>query len=232
MPLRPPIFLAYGDSSPWDAVIWLVAGIFWLFIQMANARKQKARKDLKSRSAGAPAAAADDGDAPKPDELVEIFRRLGANIPRTPPPAPPPGPRPTAAPSRPAVRLQRKPAAAVAPELARRLERAKREAAEAARQAEAELRAAQAPPAEAPNIQIHSDDHRALADATRQAGTILPRMHAMCVPLSPLPILPMPGGDRSHHPGAPLRAKLRDRKEVRDALVAQTFLQPAKGLAL
>jgi len=120
----------------------------------------------------------------------------------------------------------------VAPELARRLERAKREAAEAARQAEAELRAAQAPPAEAPNIQIQSDDHRALADATRHADAILPRMHAMCVPLSPLPILPMPGGDRSHHPGAPLRAKLRDRKEVRDALVAQTFLQPAKGLAL
>jgi hypothetical protein len=99
-------------------------------------------------------------------------------------------------------------------------------------QAEAELRAAQAPPAEAPNIQIQSDDHRALADATRHADAILPRMHAMCVPLSPLPILPMPGGDRSHHPGAPLRAKLRDRKEVRDALVAQTFLQPAKGLAL
>ena len=231
MPLRPPIFLAYGDSSPWDAVIWLVAGIFWLFIQMANARKQKARKDLKSRSAGAPAAAAADGDAPKPDELVEIFRRLGANIPQTPPPAPPPRPLTTAAPARPAVRLQRKPAA-VAPELARRLERAKREAAEAARQAEAELRAAQAPQAEAPHIQFHSDDHRALADATRHAGTILPRMHAMCVPLSPLPILPMPGGDRSHHAGAPLRAKLRDRNEVRDALVAQTFLQPAKGLAL
>ncbi len=232
MPLRPPIFLAYGDSSPLDAVIWVVAGIFWLFIQMANARKQKARKDLKSRSAGAPAAAADDGDAPKPDELVEIFRRLGANIPQTPPPAPPPGPRPPAAPPRPAGRRRRTPAAAVAPELARRLERAKREAAEAARQAEAELRAAQAPPAEAPNIQIQSDDHRALADATRHADAILPRMHAMCVPLSPLPILPMPGGDRSHHPGAPLRAKLRDRKEVRDALVAQTFLQPAKGLAL
>ncbi|HPT17032.1 MAG TPA: hypothetical protein PK388_07095, partial [Kiritimatiellia bacterium] len=111
MPLRPLIFLAYGDSSPLDAVIWLVAGIFWLFIQMANARKQKAKKDLKSRSAGAPAAAAADGDAPKPDELVEIFRRLGANIPQTPPPAPPPRPLTTAAPARPAVRLQRKPAA-------------------------------------------------------------------------------------------------------------------------
>ena len=223
MPLRPPIFLAYGDSSPLDAVIWLVAGIFWLFIQMANARKQKAKKDLKSRSAGVRAAAADDGAAPKPDELVEIFRRLGADIPQTPPPAPAPAPRP-------AVRLQRKPAA-VAPELARRLERAKREAAEAARQAEAELQAARAAAA-APRIQSQSDDHRALADATRQAGTILPRMHAMCVPLIPLPILPMPGGDRSHHAGAPLRAKLRGRNEVRDALVAQTFLQPAKGLAL
>ena len=230
MSLWPPSFVAAADGSALDVLFWIVTAVVWIVAQIASAKKKQARKSAPARSAGTPPPAVG-GDSPSAEELKEIFRRLGANIPRTPPPAPPPGPRPTAAPSRPAVRLQRK-SAPVAPELARRLERAKREAAEATRLAEAELRAAQAPPAEAPNIQIQSDDHRALADATRQAGTILPRMHAMCVPLSPLPILPMPGGDRSHHAGAPLRTKLRGRNEVRDALVAQTFLQPAKGLAL
>ena len=101
MPFRLPIFLAYGESSVWDAIIWLVAGIFWLVIQIANAKNKKEKQAQRPQP---PAAAPGGGDAPSADELAEIFKRLGGQIPATPPPAPraapvPPPPPPPPAPA-------------------------------------------------------------------------------------------------------------------------------------
>ena len=63
-------------------------------------------------------------------------------------------------------------------------------------------------------------DHDSTAQAT-----------AMGVRLAPLPVIPMPGLDRTHHAGPPLRPKLRGRREIRDALVIQSVLRPAKAFA-
>jgi hypothetical protein len=228
-----PIFLAYGDSSVWDAIIWLVAGVFWLFIQIANANKQKQKKSRQSQPPP-PAAftsSSSGGDSPTPGELAEIFKRLGADIPDTPPPAPRPVPPP-------APRLARKspappivkPRAAeqIQPELARRLAKAKQEAAEAAIRAEAERIAVNAI---VHGVQSRGGETRALDTATRHTGTILPRLYAMSMRLAPLPQVPMPGLDRTHHVVAPMRTRLHARREVRDALIAQTFLQPPKSFA-
>ena len=238
MPLGPPIFLAYGDSSVWDIAIMLVAGVIGIIGQIATRKQKKEQQARQARSAAsAPpsAARAGGGDSPTPDELTEIFKRLGANIPATPPPharhpAPPPPP--------PQIRLARtptpktalrKPAARVAPELAQRLARVKQEAAAAAAQAlEAERAVANAI---VPGVQSRAGETRALDAATRHTGTILPRLYAMSLRMAPLPTIPMPGLDRTHHTNLPMRTKLHSRREVRDALIAQIFLQPAKTLA-
>ena len=123
-------------------------------------------------------------------------------------------------------------AAVVAPALARRLAQAKREAEAAARQAETARRAEEfAANAIIPGVQSRAGEHRAFDTATRHTGTILPRLYAMSMRLSPWPILPIPGFGPPQQVGVPLRSKLHSRREVRDALVAQVFLQPAKGLA-
>ena len=134
MPLRPPIFLALDDgSSAIDVVVWVVAGIFWLIAQMHAAKKKQERqkKAAATASAARPAGAAETPDA---DELAEIFKRLGANVPGTPPPAPRPAPAPAA---RPAPATPRRPLAKsppqVSPAIAKRLARVQQEAAEAAR---------------------------------------------------------------------------------------------------
>ena len=79
-----------------------------------------------------------------------------------------------------------------------------------------------------PGVQRRAGEHRALAAATRHTGTILPHIYALGVRLAPLPILPIPGFAPAHRRGMPLRPKLHSRHEVRDALVAQVFLQPPK----
>ena len=58
MPLRPPIFLAAGDDSLIDVVVWLVAGAFWLIAQMHGAKKKQERqkKAAAAASAARPAA--------------------------------------------------------------------------------------------------------------------------------------------------------------------------------
>ena len=242
MPLRPPIFLALDDgSSAIDVVVWVVAGIFWLIAQM-HAAKKKQERQKQAASAPPAARAADAAETPGADELAEIFKRLGANVPGTPPPAPRPAPAPAARPAQPQPRAEampgrtprapvRTPAAAVAPALARRLAQAKREAAEAARLAEAERRAEEtAANAIVPGVQSRAGEHRALDTATRHTGTILPRIYAMGVHLAPLPALPMPGFAPIRPMGPPLRVRLHARREIRDALVAQVFLQPPKGL--
>ena len=117
---------------------------------------------------------------------------------------------------------------AILPALAQRLAKAKQEAAEAARLAEAERIPIQAI---AHGVQSREGETRALETAMRNTGTILPRLYAMSLRLAPLPTLPMPGLDRTHHVIKPMRTKLHSRREVRDALMVQTFLQPAKGVA-
>ena len=92
----PVICLAVSDGSGvLEVVIWLVAGAIWLASQLAAARKRKSRQQARH---AAPAAGTErpggfaGADSPAPDELAEIFKRLGADIPATPPPAPrPPG---------------------------------------------------------------------------------------------------------------------------------------------
>ena len=232
MPLGPSIFLAYGDSSVVDVVVWLIAGAIWLVLQIHAAKKKMDRK-THSPPPAAPAARPGGGESPTPGELAEIFKRLGGDIPGTPRPAPPPPPMPQVARKAVPRPPHRQPAAAVvAPALARRLALAKREAEAAARQAETARRVEEfAANAIVPGVQSRAGEHRAFDTATRHTGTILPRLYAMSMRLSPWPILPIPGFGPPHQVGVPLRAKLRSRREVRDALVAQVFLQPAKGLA-
>ena len=233
MPLGPSIFLAYGDSSIVDVVVWLVAGAIWLVLQIHAAKKKMDRK-TPSPPPSAPAARPGGGESPTPGELAEIFKRLGGDIPGTPPPAPRPPPVTMPQVARKAPRPpHRQPAAAVvAPALARRLAQAKREAEAAARQAETERRAEEfAARAIIPGVQSRAGEHRAFDTATRHTGTILPRLYAMSMRLAPWPILPIPGFGPPQQVGVPLRAKLHTRREVRNALVAQAFLQPAKGLA-
>ena len=217
MPLRPPIFLAAGDDSLNDVVVWVVAGIFWLIAQI-HAAKKKQERQKKTAAAPRPAAPA---ETPGAEELAEIFRRLGANVPNTPPPAPRPVP-PPAAPgtARPAARPPRAPPP----------QGAKLEAAEAARRAE-EARAAEAAARTDAGAGIHSQagDTRATESALRRTAAILPRIGAMDLKLSAWPLLPIPGFAPVQRTGAPLRARLRARREVRDALVAQAFLQPPKS---
>ena len=233
MPLGPSIFLAYGDSSIVDVVVWLIAGAIWLVLQIHGAKKKMGRKTPSAPTPSAPAAHPGDGESPTPGELAEIFKRLGGDIPGTPPPAPRPPPvtMPQMAHKAPRPPHRQPAAAVVAPALARRLAQAKREAEAAARQAETARRAEEfAANAIIPGVQSRAGEHRAFDTATRHTGTILPRLYAMGMSLAPWPSWLIPGFGPSQQVGAPLRARLHSRREVRDALVAQVFLQPAKGL--
>lgn len=235
MPAPLPIFLAYGDTSGWEILVWLVAGAIGLIGQIATHKQKKEQQARQARSASSappPAASPGGGASPTPDELAEIFKRLGASVPATPPPparqpAPPPPP-PQVRRVRPPAHKPppRKPAARAAPDLAQRLARVKQEA--EAQALEAERLAANAI---VQGVQSRAGETRALDTATRHTGAILPRLYAMSMRMAPLPIIPMPGFDRTHHLNQPMRTKLRSRREVRDALIAQTFLQPAKTLA-
>jgi alkanesulfonate monooxygenase SsuD/methylene tetrahydromethanopterin reductase-like flavin-dependent oxidoreductase (luciferase family) len=122
----------------------------------------------------------------------------------------------------------RKPTAPVIPpELAQRLARVRKEAEAAGREAEAERVAISAV---VHGVQSRSGESRAFDTSTRHTGMILPRLYAMSMRMAPWPTLPMPGFDHSHHAGKPFRPRLHTRREVREALIAQTLLQPAKGL--
>ena len=237
MPTCPPIFLAYNDaSSVLEIVIWIVAGVIWFLSQVAAAKRKKARKAQRSAEGGTSAAPSGGGEAPSPAELAEIFRRLGADIPGTPRPhpRPPPSPRPPPAAAtsfarRPSQQNVKKPASGrVQPEVARRLARARQEAEQAAQRAEA---ARLALDAVRPGIQVqsHAEDARALSAATKHTGAILPRLYAMNLRLAPLPGVPMPAFDRRPDTNRAHRIKLHGRRQVRDALIAQSFLQPSKS---
>lgn len=233
MPLMPPIFLAASEGVGLDLVVWLIAGAIWLFGQIAAAKKMKEKKARQSRTESSTSSTLQPGggNAPPPNELAEIFRRLGADIPATPPPPPPPA---SAAPHRPQKKPAHKnarrktPAEHIQPILAQRLAQVRKAAEEAAQLAETERIAAQSA---VPEVQSRPGQTRALDTATQHTGTILPSLYAMSCRMAPLPSLPMPGLDRTHPVNQPLRAKLRARREVRDALIAQMFLQPPKSFS-
>ena len=228
----PPILLAYGETNALDVVIWLIAGVAWLILQANAAKRKKARPPHATQSPSPPAAAG--GESPSPDELAEIFKRLGANIPATPPPAAPP--RPAKAASRPAgvavptgrPRAAFRKAAQMNPEIARRLARVKQEVEQAARLTGTESTAA---PETLQGIVSQRSDSRAASVATRHSQVILPRIHAMDLHLVPWPVIPMPGFDRSHHAGKPYRTRLHTFRELREAVVALTLLRPPKSFA-
>ncbi|HPC19187.1 MAG: hypothetical protein KBC66_09540 [Kiritimatiellae bacterium] len=237
MPAGLPILLAVDDvSSVLEIVIWIVAGIIWFMSQAVAARKKKARQARQRAGASAPAASQGGGDAPSPEELAEIFKRLGADIPGTPRPSPRPAPTPRPAPvARTATtpRPQSRPAhphagGRINPEIARRLARARQEADLAARLTPAEPTV---PQARIPAGPFHrpAEDARVLQAATQHTDTILPRLYAMSLRLSVLPGVPMPAFERRPDTNRPHRTPLHGRREVREALIAQTFLQPPRA---
>ena len=232
MILTPPIFLAASEGVGLDLVVWLIAGAVWLFGQIATARKNKEKKARQSRAESSTSSTLQSGggNAPPPDELAEIFKRLGADIPATPPPPPPvsvPPQRHTK--KTPHKNARRKTAVEhIQPALAQRLAQVRKAAEEAAQLAETERIASQSI---VQGVQSQSGESRALDTATQHTGTILPSLYAMSCRMAPLPSIPMPGLDRTHHVNIPMRAKLHARREVRDALIAQTFLQPPKSFA-
>ena len=234
---HPPIFLAYGESSGWDVVIWLVVGLVGLIAQL-NAAKKKREQQARLTQAHRPPAAGGGGPeaAPTPDELTEIFKRLGASIPATPPPSPPPAPRPVprqapaAARHRGVTRVTlRKPPAKADSEAIRRLGRGPQEAGQAAAAAAPEPQPAILPLEQ--GVESQRSDSRATSSATRHSQVILPRIHAMDLRLAPWPLLPMPGLDRTHHAGSPYRPRLHSRRELREAVVALALLRPPKAFA-
>ena len=234
---HPPIFLAYGESSVWDVVIWLVVGLVGLIAQLNAAKKKKEQQARLTQAHRPPAAGGAGPDAaPTPDELTEIFKRLGASIPATPPPSPPPAPRPVSGQAPAAARHRgvtrvtlRKPPAKADSEATRRLGRDPQEAGQAAPAAAPEPQPAILPLEQ--GVESQQGDSRATSSATRHSQVILPRIHVMDLRLAPWPLLPMPGLDRTHHAGAPYRARLHSRRELREAVVALALLRPPKAFA-
>jgi len=221
-----PIFLAAASGPGLDTLIWVVAGVIWLFSQIAAAKKRQQRKERQAHQPPpAPTSHRSDADtAPTSDELSEIFKRLGADIPATPPPKP-------VHPSRTTGHTGTRRSAetrAVRPAIAQRLARVKKEAADAARQAKVDV-VQRAEKALAPAVHRREDEIHTLNTATQHTGTILPRLHAMGLPLVPLPSLPMPGVNRIHHAGKPFPVHLHTRSDIRDAIIAQTFLSPSRS---
>jgi len=226
-----PIFLAAADAPGLDVIIWVVAGAIWVFTQMAAAKKRKERKDRQAQQSPPPAGQSSDaGDTPSPDDLAEIFKRLGADIPSTPPPHPsvvrstPPPPPPRRRRPVDYTKVRKIEPVPVRPEIAQRLARVKREAAEAARVARTQSVSA---PVAIPSAPAQGD-----ASCAQHTGTILPRFYAMGMQLAPLPSLPMPGVNRTNHTGTPFPVHLHSRLDLRNAIVAQVFLSPAKSSEL
>ena len=237
--MNPSVYLplAASDGVGIELVVWLVAAAFWVVGQIATAKRKKERQRQREAPTGTTSPSGV-GSSPAPDELAEIFRRLGAEIPSTPPPPPAPNVAPaapypaanpavpTASPRKPTIRRKQKPAARVSPEIAQRLANAKRDAEEASR---FETAVSSRPTPDGEGIDKRADDHQSTSTATRTSGLVLPRLHSMGLSLSPWPEIPMPGADRTHHEARPFQVRLRSRRELRDAIVAQTLLHPPKG---
>jgi len=238
-----PIFLAASGGPKLEIVIWAVAGVIWIVTQVASAKKRQRQK--AEREADPPPfevhRSEEESHSPSANELSEIFKRLGADIPATPlnratakrtRHRPAPGKTMRGAAARKAVNynaVRKPPAAPVRPEIARRLAQVKQEAAEAARQAAMAVHTRQpdGPYAEEEPIEACS-----LATTGKTVGTILPRLYAMDLRLVPFPSIPMPSANRLHHTCTALPIRLKTRRDLRNAIVAQTFLSPAKSVSL
>ncbi len=215
----------------------LVAGAIRLLAsQMAAARKRKSRQQTPH---AAPAAGTErpgrfaGADSPAPDELAEIFKRLGADIPATPPPAPRPPPAPAAPAARPRPAASHRPAAPrrphmhrpderrVQPEIARRLARARREAEAAARQVQEARKIPELQ--DLHGLAVRRDDSQSVHAATRsRTGPAAAACHG---PAPGVPSVPMPalGLQRS----SPARAfPCMDAGNFATSPVAQTLLHP------
>lgn len=235
MPNLPVIFLAVGDgSSVLEVVVWLVVGAVWLGSQVVANRKKReqARRREAARAEGSDPRPG--SPSPASDELAEIFKRLGADIPSTPPPpsrrpagaAPPLRPRPTTPPPRPTPQRRSAPAK-IQSDIARRLARAKAEAAQAAREAEAALHIPRL--TEIQGVTSRQDDAQSVQAATRTSGLVLPRLHAMDLRLSKFPSIPMPTLSQTQRRAPPVRIPLHGRRELKRAIVAQALLHPPKS---
>lgn len=242
MPGLPVIFLAAGDpSSVMEIVVWLVVGVIWLMSQVAANRKKKAQAQRRKEAARAEETAPRPrSPSPAPDELADIFKRLGADIPSTPPPpprrpapaAPPPRARPAPRAKRPSMPPRPAPQRRSAPEkvhsdIAQRLARAKAGAAQAAREAEAALHLP--PLTEIQGVVVRPDDAQAVQAATRTSGLVLPRLHAMDLRLSKFPAIPMPTLSQTQRRAPPVRIPLHGPQELKRAIVAQALLHPPKS---
>lgn len=229
--------LAAAEGPGLEIIFWFVAAVIWVISQIATARQNKRRRQQRSaepqtddryESSGA-------GASPAAEDLAEIFKRLGADIPATPPPPPRPAPAPPAAPAAYARPARQPPSvprksthpARVQPEIARRLARARKEADEAARQVEEAARLAAretALPAPTP-----SPNDETTRNAIRNSGLVLPRLHSMDLRMTAWPSVPMPPFSSGPHKGKPLRVRLSNRRELRDAVIAQALLHPPKS---
>jgi len=198
----PFIFLAAGNGPGFDTVIWVVVGAIWLLSQLAAAKKKQRRKtDREATKPPFEVHRSEEEGSPNANELAEIFARLGADIPATPPPrptaarpaSPPAAPRKTRAfAKRKKVdynAIRKPPPAPVRPEITQRLARVKREAEEAARQA---ARALHTPHPAGPYAASEQVETCSLATTDQSRGTILPRLYAMDLRLTPFPSIPMP----------------------------------------
>ncbi|HPY62392.1 MAG TPA: hypothetical protein PLJ22_04550, partial [Kiritimatiellia bacterium] len=58
----------------------------------------------------------------------------------------------------------------------------------------------------------------------------LPRIHALDLPLTPFPAVPLPGLERKTRNAPPPRLTLHTRKEIRAALRAKYLLQAPQSL--
>lgn len=234
MLIHSSILLAAAPSADvLELVFWIVFGVIFWIVTTVKAINQK----KNARKAGTPPpGAAPASSPPETEELVEIFRRLGANIPGTPPPQRPPAaphpavhPRtaamlwPQAAPLPPPPRKPQpspSPAAIIAQrERLKAKQKAERKAALAADSIQA-----------GDGISARPDDDRAVSGATRLSQLVLPRIHALDLPLTPFPAVPLPGLERKTRNAPPPRLTLHTRKEIRAALRAKYLLQAPKSL--
>ncbi|MDY0144890.1 MAG: hypothetical protein RBS84_02725 [Kiritimatiellia bacterium] len=223
MPDLPAIFLAVGDgSSVLEVVVWLVVGAVWLVSQVAANRKKREQAQRRNAARAEGSDPRPGSPSPAPDELAEIFKRLGADIPSTPPPRP----RPAAPAPRPAPQRRSAPSK-IQPNIARRLARAKAEAVKAQREVEA---AWHIPPlTEIQGVATRQDDDQSVQAATRTSGLILPRLHAMDLRLLKFPSIPMPSLNQTQRRAPPLPISLHGHRALKHAIVAQALLHPPKS---
>ncbi|NLB65966.1 MAG: hypothetical protein GX803_05815 [Lentisphaerae bacterium] len=200
----PSIFLAAGDDAGGlEIFVWIIAGALWLYARYSATRKKKHAQ----RETGA--ARTRDSRTVRTTRATGDYGDTGA--------ATTPGALaeifrqlgaeiPVSAPPRPP-----RPKPAPKP------------------------RRAPPPPPPAPAFgSLFSDDAPletlpTVTATARNTSLLLPRLHAIDLRLSPLPSVPMPAFTPTQRQDQPLRVPLRNRRELRDAIIAQTLLHPPRS---